>query len=61
MSSSMTPMRADARRRQIEQQRRAQAAGADHEHASTAAARLPLLAHFVEDQVARIAFELGIA
>ena len=51
--------RADAGGGEIEQRRRAQAAGADHQHARGPQFRLPLLADLVQDQVAGVAVELG--
>ena len=52
--------RADPGRRQIEQQRCPQPAGADHQHARRQQPRLARLADLVEDQVAGIAVELRV-
>jgi hypothetical protein len=49
---------ADAGRGEIERQRRAQAAGADAEHARGFEAALALHAHFGQDEVARVAGEV---
>ena len=50
--------RADARRRQIERQRRTQPAGAHAQHLRRLQLLLALHAHFGQDQVARIARDL---
>src|SRR5713226_2266485 len=50
--------RADAGGGEVEQHRRAQPAGADDEHARGHELGLPLLADFVEDEVAGVALEL---
>ena len=50
---------ADAGGGKIQQQRRAEAAGADHQHARGLELRLSRPAHFAQDDVARISFEFG--
>src|SRR5215467_1608528 len=52
------PDRAHPSRSEIEQQRRAEAAGADNEYPRREQADLPLLADLVEDQVPRISLKL---
>ena len=49
---------ADARRRQIEHERRAEAAGADDEHARALELLLSLAADFLQDEVALVALDL---
>ena len=49
--------RADARRREVQQHRRAEAAGADHQHAGAAQRRLAGTADLAQHDVARVAFE----
>src|SRR5262249_49141462 len=53
--------RADPGRREVHQQRRAEPAGADDQHARRQQLFLPLLADLVEDQVPRVAAELLFA
>jgi hypothetical protein len=50
--------RARTRRREIEKERRAQAACADHQHARSLEFRLPRSAHFAQHDMARIALKL---
>jgi hypothetical protein len=49
--------RADTGSGEIEQQRRAETAGTDHQHAGAAERGLARAAHIVQHDVARIAFE----
>ena len=57
MSSSIDAERADAGRGEIEQHRRAEPAGADHQHARAAERRLAGAADLAQHDVAGIAFE----
>ncbi len=49
---------ADAGRRQIENERRAEAAGADHQHARRLQLLLALAADLLQHQLALVAFDL---
>ena len=52
--------RSDARRRQIKQQRRAEPSGAHHQHTGVQQLFLTDAANFGKDDVAGVAFDLGV-